>query len=140
MSETWKIKLLYDGECPLCVREVNFLLKKDAGRGLVKFVDISDDEYNPEDNGGIDYKTAMGRIHGVLANGKIIKNVAVFRQVYETLGIGWVYALTKIPLIGRIADGIYGLWADYRLKLTNRPPLEILVKEKGKKGQCRIDL
>jgi predicted DCC family thiol-disulfide oxidoreductase YuxK len=39
---SWKIKLLYDGECPLCVREVNFLTKRDAGRGLVSFVDIAE--------------------------------------------------------------------------------------------------
>jgi len=38
-SPSWKIKLLYDGECPLCLREVNFLQKRDAGRGLVAFVD-----------------------------------------------------------------------------------------------------
>ena len=37
---SWQIKLLYDGECPLCVREVNFLKKRDGGRGLVAFVDI----------------------------------------------------------------------------------------------------
>jgi len=24
-SDSWQIKLLYDGDCPLCLREVNFL-------------------------------------------------------------------------------------------------------------------
>ncbi|MQI72041.1 DUF393 domain-containing protein, partial [Escherichia coli] len=24
----WKIKMLYDGECPLCMREVNMLRKR----------------------------------------------------------------------------------------------------------------
>ncbi|MGH2414824.1 MAG: DCC1-like thiol-disulfide oxidoreductase family protein, partial [Microcystaceae cyanobacterium] len=38
-----KIKLLYDGKCPLCLREVNFLKKRDAGRGLIAFVDIAED-------------------------------------------------------------------------------------------------
>jgi len=65
-SPSWQIKLLYDGQCPLCMREVNFLKKRDAGRGLVAFVDIADDLYNPEAHGGIDYETAMGRIHAVL--------------------------------------------------------------------------
>ena len=136
---TWQIKLLYDGECPLCVREVNFLLKKDASRGLVDFVDIADKNYNPEENGGVDYETAMGRIHGVLPNGEVIKNVEVFRRVYETLGMGWVYALTKIPVIGFIANWIYGIWADLRLKLTGRPPLEIIVREKKQNSQCRLE-
>lgn len=134
MTTTWRIKLLYDGECPLCVKEVNFLLKKDAGRGLVNFIDISDDNYRAEENSGIDYETAMGRIHGILPDGKIIKNVAVFREIYEILGMGWVYRITKNHLIERIADLSYGIWADYRLKLTGRQPLEIIVKER----KCRI--
>ncbi|BAY20211.1 hypothetical protein NIES21_60810 (plasmid) [Anabaenopsis circularis NIES-21] len=45
---SWKIKLLYDGQCPLCLREVNFLKNRDAGRGLVAFVDIAADDYNPQ--------------------------------------------------------------------------------------------
>ncbi len=138
MTTTWRIKLLYDGECPLCVKEVNFLLKKDAGRGLVNFIDISDDNYRAEENSGIDYETAMGRIHGILPDGKVIKNVAVFREIYAILGMGWVYRITKNPIIGRIADLIYGIWADYRLKLTGRQPLEIIVKERSKKGKCSI--
>ena len=59
---SWQIKLLYDGECPLCVREVNFLRKRDAGRGKVTFVDIADDDYTPSTHGGVDFETAMGRI------------------------------------------------------------------------------
>ncbi|NJK76262.1 MAG: DUF393 domain-containing protein, partial [Microcoleus sp. SU_5_6] len=50
-APSWQIELLYDGECPLCVREVNFLKKRDAGRGLVSFVDIAEDGYNPQSHG-----------------------------------------------------------------------------------------
>ncbi|MGD1913010.1 MAG: thiol-disulfide oxidoreductase DCC family protein [Rivularia sp. (in: cyanobacteria)] len=141
----WEIKLLYDGECPLCVREVNFLQKRDGGRGKVAFVDIAADDYNPEENGGVDFETAMGRIHGVLADGTVIKNVEVFRRVYEVLGMGWVYAITKLPILGAIANFIYGIWADYRLKLTGRPNLETVIKQRQERlgcddeGRCRVD-
>lgn len=146
MMSNWKIKLLYDGECPLCLREVSFLEKRDAGRGLVKFVDIADDNYSPDENAGIDYETAMGRIHAILPDGTIIKNVEVFRQVYEVLGMGWVYALTKIPLIGWIADSIYGIWADLRLILTGRPNLATISAQRQKRlqdqqsGRCRLNV
>jgi predicted DCC family thiol-disulfide oxidoreductase YuxK len=142
---SWKIKLLYDGECPLCVREVNFLRKKDAGRGLVAFVDIADDSYTPEANGNIDFETAMGRIHAVLPDGTVIKNVEVFRRVYETLGMGWIYALTKLPVIGFIADALYGIWADWRLRLTGRPDLATIAAKRRHRleckteGRCRLD-
>lgn len=133
-SRSWKIKLLYDGECPLCLREVNFLRKRDAGRGLVLFVDIADPNYNPEENGGISFEMAMGRIHAILADGTIIKNVEVFRQVYEILGLGWVYAVTRLPLIKPIVDAIYEIWADLRLDLTGRPKLATIVAQRQ---QCR---
>jgi predicted DCC family thiol-disulfide oxidoreductase YuxK len=134
---TWQIKLLYDGACPLCLREVHFLQQRDGGRGLVAFVDIADDDYNPASHGGVDFETAMGRIHAVLPDGTVIRNVEVFRRVYEVLGMGWVYALTKLPVLGAIADWLYGVWADYRLALTGRPNLATLASERRKRLECK---
>lgn len=145
LKQPWEIKLLYDGECPLCLREVNFLQKKDAGRGKVAFVDIAADDYNPEENALIDFETAMGRIHGILPDGTVIKNVEVFRRVYEALGMGWVYAITKLPILGAIANFIYGIWADLRLRLTGRPDLATVIKQRQERlgcddeGRCRVD-
>ncbi len=142
-TDGWKINLLYDGACPLCVREVNFLQKKDAGRDIVKFTDIADLNYRPEENGGIDFETAMGRIHAVRADGSVIKNVAVFQEVYEALGIGWMYAPTKWPIIGPVVNKLYDLWADKRLAMTRRPSLEAVIAERQAKlermegGRCR---
>lgn len=139
---TWKIELLYDGLCPLCMREVNFLRQQDSGRGIVSFVDIADSNYLPEEHGGIDFATAMGRIHAVLPDGTTIKDVAVFRRIYEELGMGWIYAITKLPVIGSIADWLYGIWADWRLTLTGRPNLETLVEQRKQieceSNRCRI--
>ncbi len=133
----WKITLLYDGQCPLCMREVNFLRRKDSKRGLVRFVDIAAADYDPQDNAGISYEAAMGRIHGILADGTVLQNVAVFRYVYEVLGMGWVYRLTKIPLFGKLADVLYGLWAKYRLQLTGRSDLATLVQERRNTLNCQ---
>src|SRR4028119_1253058 len=142
-TQPWQIKLLYDGECPLCVREVNFLQKRDAGRGLVSFVDIADDGYNPQAHGGIDFETAMGRIHAILPDDTTVKNVEVFRRTYEILGMGWVYAVTKLPVIGAIANWLYGIWAHWRLKLTGRPDLATIISDRHGRiagestGRCR---
>ena len=140
-NSSWKIKLLYDGECPLCVREVKFLRKRDAGRGIVNFVDIAEPNYSPEANAGVDFATAMGRIHGILPDGTVLKNVAVFRRVYDELGMGWIYAVTKLPAIEKIADIIYGIWADWRLQLTGRPSLSEIVATRSSAcnstGRCQ---
>ncbi|CDN10203.1 MAG: DUF393 domain-containing protein [Richelia sp.] len=138
-SQSWKIKLLYDGECPLCLREVKFLQKRDAGRGIVAFVDIAADDYQGENNGGIDFKTAMGRIHAVLLDGSVIKNVEVFRRVYEELGMGWLYAVTKLPIISALADALYSIWADWRLPLTGRPNLDIILQQRTSHLGCNTE-
>lgn len=138
-SPSWKIKLLYDGECPLCLREINFLQKRDAGRGLVAFVDIAADNYNPQENGGVDFETAMGRIHAVLPDGTIIKNMEVFRRIYETLGMGWIYAATKWPVIGPIVDKLYQIWADWRLNLTGRPDLPTIINQRQQRLKAKTE-
>ena len=48
--------MLYDGECPLCMKEVNFLRSRDAGKGKVDFVDVASPSYTAEDNYGITYE------------------------------------------------------------------------------------
>ncbi len=144
-TPSWRIKLLYDGACPLCVREVNFLRRCDRDRGLVAFVDIADPNYRAADNGGVDFETAMGRIHAVLPDGTVIKNVAVFREIYTILGMGWVYAITRLPVVGALADWLYGIWADWRLPLTGRPNLATIVADRQDRlgcdveGRCRLD-
>lgn len=98
--QNWNIKMLYDGECPLCMREVwleepvlafdfgwcvscwllcakilscesryllmclssfqcqvNMLRERNKRYGTIKFVDISLEDYSPEENQGLDYKT-----------------------------------------------------------------------------------
>ena len=135
-TASWQVKLLYDGDCSICMREVRFLQKKDQGKEQVKLVNIAAEDYSPEDNCGIDYETAMGRIHAILPDGTILKDVAAFRYVYEVLGMGWVYAITKLPIIGNIANWLYKLWAKLRLPLTGRPDLETILSERKNKQKC----
>jgi predicted DCC family thiol-disulfide oxidoreductase YuxK len=121
------------------------LQQKDAGRGIVSFVDIADVNYDSEQHGDVDFETAMGRIHAVLPDGTVVRDLEVFRRVYDVLGMGWVYAATRLPLIGAIANWIYGVWAARRLALTGRPNLETIVGDRQKRlateepGRCRTN-
>ncbi|MDJ0511091.1 MAG: DUF393 domain-containing protein [Crocosphaera sp.] len=136
LESSWQVKLLYDGDCPLCMREVRFLQKKDQGRGLVNLVNIADKNFNPDEHCGIDYASAMGRIHAVLPDGNILRDIEAFRYVYEVLGMGWVYAITKLPLVGKFANFVYRIWANLRLVLTGRPNLETIIAQRKAQGQC----
>ena len=50
------------------------------------------------------YVQAMGTIHGILPGDKIITNVDVFRKLYEVVGLGWVYAITRYGPINKLAN------------------------------------
>ena len=125
----WRIKLLYDSECSLCMKEVNFLQRRDVNNKIY-FVDIASDDYSPQDKSGLSYETAMRRIHGIERDGNVIVGVPVFRAVYEEIGLGWVYAITKVPFVGFLAGKLYDVWADYRLRITGRKELAELIKER----------
>lgn len=103
----------------------------------IKFVDISLEDYSPSENQGLDYETVMGRIHAILSDGTVVRDVEAFRKLYEEVGLGWVYAITKYEPIATLADLEYDVWAKYRLQITGRPPLDnILEARKEKVGEA----
>ena len=117
-----KLIFLYDGACPLCLRETNFLKGKDTNN-LINFVDISEN-YNPANFKNISYKQAMANLHGILDGGEIIFGVDVLAYSYELVGLGWIYFPTKLPILSNFIRFLYKNWAKYRLKLTGRDNLE----------------
>ena len=58
-KDSQEIKMLYDGDCPLCMREVNMLRKRDKDQNKIGFVDISAQDYSPEANAGISYEQVI---------------------------------------------------------------------------------
>jgi predicted DCC family thiol-disulfide oxidoreductase YuxK len=125
------LTILYDGACPLCLREVSFLRKRDvrlhADDPRLAFVDIDDPGYDPAAWGSISYGQAMGRIHALASDGSVIRDVEVFRQAYALVGLGWLYGPSRWPLLRALVDGAYRLWAGLRLRFTGRPDLETLI-------------
>lgn len=83
---TWKIRMLYDGECPLCMKEVTFLQQRDAGAGAINFVDIAASEYSPDQNADLEYETLMGEIHALLSDGTIIVKVRTAVCTFDLSG------------------------------------------------------
>jgi predicted DCC family thiol-disulfide oxidoreductase YuxK len=119
MKRPWKIKLLYDGACPLCSREIRFLERRDRGRGAIRFEDIAAPCFDPRAH-GMELRELMARIHGVLPDGSLVEGVEVFRQAYAAVGLGWLVAPTRWPGLRRLADLAYRVFARNRLRWTGR--------------------
>lgn len=114
----WDLKLLYDGDCPLCSREVAMLRRRD-GRARIRFEDISATDFDAT-RYGLDQQTVMARIHAVLPDGRVIEGMEVFRRAYAAVGLGWLIAPSRWPGIGRLFDAAYRSFARNRLRWTGR--------------------
>ena len=141
----WDLKLLYDGECPLCVKEVEMLRRRDAAfnggndgsvGGKLELVDIAAKTYDARANAGISFERAMGKIHAIERDDTVITGIDAFRRAYETVGLGWVYAVTKLPLINQAADAVYQVWADNRLSMTGRGTMEEVLEARKKQQEA----
>jgi predicted DCC family thiol-disulfide oxidoreductase YuxK len=114
-----RFTILYDGDCPLCRREIDMMTRLDAGRGRLGRVDIAAAGFDPSRYGRT-REELMARIHGVAADGTLVEGMEVFRQAYAAVGRGWLLAWTRLPGLRPLADAAYRWFARNRLRLTGR--------------------
>jgi predicted DCC family thiol-disulfide oxidoreductase YuxK len=114
----WQVEVFFDGECPLCMREIRLLRWMDR-RQRIRFTDISTEDFSPEkfERSMQDF---MDEIHGRLPDGQWITGVEVFRRLYAAVGLGALVALTKVPGISHGLEAGYQVFAKNRLRLTGR--------------------
>lgn len=113
-------EVFYDGDCPVCRREIELLRRLDRRRGHVRFTDITQRTFEPALVGKTKDEL-MARIHGRdLANDAIVEGVEVFRRLYAAVGFGYLVTLTRLPPISWALERAYAWFAANRLRLTGR--------------------
>ena len=122
------LRVLYDGKCPICVREIMWLERRSrsvASARALSLVDISQPSYDSCSNLGITYEEAMKIMHVIREDGAIVKGVDAFEEIYKAVGLGWIFWALKIHTVRRVADFAYVYWAKYRMQITGRSPSEM---------------
>jgi len=110
--------MYYDGACPLCLREVRMLKRRDRN-GCIRFVDFADPRYEAEDPALQPEKLAR-TMHVQTADGTLLRGMSSFRAIYRAIGRGWLAAPTGWPVLKQVFDGLYWLWAKCRPHLPGR--------------------
>ena len=123
------LRVLIDGDCPLCKHEAALLQRLDRGRGALVMEDITSPDFDPA-RYGTTHDAVMGHIHAVLPDGTLITGMEVFRRAYAAVGLRWLLAWTRWPVARPVADAAYALFARHRLRLTGRAGCET--------GACRV--
>ena len=114
----FEVEVFYDGQCPLCMREISMLKRRDQRR-RIQFTDIAQPDFDAR-SVGTSQETLMRRIHGRLPNGTVIEGVEVFRRLYTAVGFGSIVWITRLPVVSQLLDLGYAVFAKNRLRLTGR--------------------
>lgn len=118
LESSWQIEVFYDGDCPLCLREIKLLRWMDQ-RHRIRFTDISAADFAAADYGK-SMPEFMDQIQGRLPSGQWLVGVEVFRRLYAAIGLGPLVWITRLPLLSQLCDIGYRVFAKNRLRLTGR--------------------
>lgn len=109
-------ELYYDGQCPLCVAEMD-KLEKLVGAQL-KLVDI----HGLEDNSLPDRETLLGTLH-LRQQGRLRTGLDANVEAWQYTRYGWLWRPLRWPLIHQVASLCYNAWARWRYRrLYGRNP------------------
>jgi predicted DCC family thiol-disulfide oxidoreductase YuxK len=114
----WTVEVFYDGDCPLCMREIRMLMRLDRAR-RIRFTNIAAPEFDAGAY-GLTQADFMARIRGRAPDGAWIEGVEVFRRLYTAVGFGPIAKLTRLPGVSHALDAAYVVFAKNRLRITGR--------------------
>jgi predicted DCC family thiol-disulfide oxidoreductase YuxK len=114
------LTVLYDGECPLCRREIGLYRgpKRDT---TVCFADVSDPACALPD--GTTREQLLARFHVRGRDGRLLSGAQAFLALWSVLP-GW----RRLAAVGRLPGAAWSLERGYRLFLRWRPMLQRWVR------------
>jgi predicted DCC family thiol-disulfide oxidoreductase YuxK len=104
-----QITAFFDGACPLCRQEAKFIKRRDP-EGRIKFVDIAAPDFDAGEY-GFTQEQVDRSIHAITADGRVLRGMAVFREIYRLLGKPWLVGWTGWPVVRPVADFFYKVFA-----------------------------
>lgn len=119
----YPLTLLYDASCPVCRLEMDELRHRNI-QGRLVFVDISAADFDlPQywpaaaqgNAGGLPTMQDMNAaLHGIGPDGQLFTGVDTIRLAYAAVGLGWLWAPTRWPLMRPMTDMAYRWFARHR--------------------------
>ncbi|WLH37970.1 DUF393 domain-containing protein [Pseudomonas sp. FP2196] len=121
--EPWPLTLYFDGECPLCAREIK-LLRQHAVETRLCFIDLSHEDFDPAAL-GFTLKQMQSSLHARFDDGRWVKGLDATLWSWRAAGLGvWV-----APLSWRLTRPLFAI--AYRLFCHLRPHLAWLPHPDG---------
>ena len=86
--------VIYNGDCPVCAREIGVYRSRVGPDGRLRFVDLNDTDLAAL---GLDRDAAARRLH-VVEDGRLLSGVDAFLALWRaTPGFGWLARIVGLP-------------------------------------------
>ncbi len=109
-----KLTIYYDGECPLCLAEIHFLIHHNQKR-LLDFVSL---QQLDKSEGDINCELAYQTIHARLGEKQLIVGPEVFFEAYKRTDLRLVNYLLSYAAIRFLYAKFYLIFARYRHQIS----------------------
>lgn len=110
------LTLFYDNNCAICRMEMMRMAKWDA-QGCLRMVDSSAPGFDAGDF-GFTAQALDRELHGITADGEVLKGLAAVRRAYALTRYGWLWKITAWPGLKPGFDRFYLWFARNRLAIS----------------------
>lgn len=112
--QTQPFEVFYDGDCPMCKREIDMIRRYDKLNRVV-LTNLADSAFDVDDIGK-PMDVLMREIHGRYADGTVITGVDVFREIYQRIGWSKLVGFSRLPGVRWLMDCGYRYFAHWRYR------------------------
>ncbi|XP_071818239.1 uncharacterized protein [Apostichopus japonicus] len=123
-----RTKVLYDGDCPICQKEMAIVKYLNKKKGTLDLIDINKADFNPSEYGDFSQKELTDVFHVVDSNKQVYKGLHAMHKMYSDVGFGWTTTYLLWPGLHPIFNRMYMWFAKNRLRWTNRADLKTNLK------------
>lgn len=113
-----KLRILYDGGCHLCHREIEHYRQVDTNKKL-ELIDITNSGFQAE-KWGLDDKTVRKYFHVVDENDQLFVGVDAFAQIWQRLDYKWLHSMAHTQPLRSLMKASYLLFAEIRPLLPRK--------------------
>lgn len=113
-----ELTLYYDGQCPLCVAEIEFLQSRSTSDQLA-FVDVTQTDFEAAGH-NISCDAAMAQIHGRTADGQVLVGVPVFAAAYKLARLPVLAWVLSRAWLMPVLQPAYVFFAKHRQAISRR--------------------
>jgi predicted DCC family thiol-disulfide oxidoreductase YuxK len=106
-----KDTLFYDGQCPLCLREMQLLQSRTKNRLILIDIHHIKAEADPDIP---NKEQLLRRLHLKKSDGKWLIGLDANVHGWSYTPLGRILQVIRLPGIRQLADKVYGMWADKR--------------------------